>query len=61
MVSKDDLIATVWDAHWSKSTHTLDVHISALRAKLSSPHIEAPAIITVPKFGYRLDPVPSNR
>ncbi|HEX3088329.1 MAG TPA: response regulator transcription factor [Ilumatobacteraceae bacterium] len=61
MVSKDDLIATVWDAHWSKSTHTLDVHISALRAKLSSRHIEAPAIITVPKFGYRLDPVPSNR
>ena len=52
---------TVWDAHWSKSTHTLDVHISALRAKLRSPHVEAPTIITVPELGYRLDAVPSNR
>ena len=61
MVSKDDLIAGVWDAHWSKSTHTLDVHISALRAKLASPHIEAPAIATVPRSGYRLEAAPSNR
>jgi DNA-binding response OmpR family regulator len=47
-VAKGELITTVWDAHWSKSTHTLDVHISSLRAKLSSPHTEAPAITTVP-------------
>jgi DNA-binding response OmpR family regulator len=60
-VTKDELIATVWDTHWSKSTHTLDVHISALRAKLLSPHTESPAISTVPRRGYRLDAVPSNR
>jgi DNA-binding response OmpR family regulator len=61
LVSKDDLIGKVWDAHWTKSTHTLDVHISALRAKLSSPHVGAPAITTVPRSGYRLDALPSNR
>jgi DNA-binding response OmpR family regulator len=60
-MTKDELIAAVWDAHWSKSTHTLDVHISALRAKLSSPHVEAPTITTVPRLGYRLDALPSNR
>jgi DNA-binding response OmpR family regulator len=60
-VTKDELIATVWDAHWSKSTHTLDVHISELRAKLQSPHTESPVITTVPRVGYRLDAVPSNR
>jgi len=60
-ISKQDLIASVWDAHWSKSTHTLAVHISSLRTKLSSAHVEAPAIATVAGVGYRLDPVPSNR
>jgi DNA-binding response OmpR family regulator len=60
-VGKNELMTTVWDAHWSKSTHTLDVHVSALRAKLLSPHIESPTITTVPKLGYRLDAVPSNR
>jgi DNA-binding response OmpR family regulator len=60
-VGKNELITTVWDAHWSKSTHTLDVHISALRAKLLTPHIESPTITTIPALGYRLDAVASNR
>jgi DNA-binding response OmpR family regulator len=60
-VSKDELIATVWDVHWSKSTHTLDVHVSALRAKLQHGELESPVITTVAGLGYRLDPVPSNR
>ena len=60
-VGKGELIATVWDAHWSKSTHTLAVHISALRAKLRSSRVGSPVIVTVPGLGYRLDAVPSNR
>jgi DNA-binding response OmpR family regulator len=60
-VAKTELITTVWDAHWSKSTHTLDVHISALRSKLLTPHIDSPTITTVPALGYRLDAVTSNR
>jgi DNA-binding response OmpR family regulator len=60
-VSRSALMSTVWDAHWSKSTHTLDVHISELRAKLRSAHVGAPTIETVPNLGYRLDATSSNR
>jgi DNA-binding response OmpR family regulator len=59
-VAKDELIAAVWDAHWSRSTHTLAVHVSALRAKLPS-RLGSPTIASVPGVGYRLDAVPSNR
>ena len=60
-IGSGELIATVWDAHWSRSTHTLPVHISALRAKLLSTRVGSPVIVTVPGLGYRLDAVPSNR
>lgn len=60
-VSKAELIATVWDEHWSRSTHTLAVHISGLRAKLRTAHVGAPLIETVPGLGYRLDAGPSKR
>jgi DNA-binding response OmpR family regulator len=60
-VRKDELVATVWDAHWSKSTHTLDVHISSLRAKLADSAVDAPLIVTVPGVGYRLETAPSKR
>ena len=59
-VSKNELISSVWDINWSKSTHTLAVHVGALRAKLQRDD-EAPTIETVPGLGYRLDAVPSNR
>ena len=59
-VGKDELIASVWDSHWSRSTHTLAVHISALRAKLPSG-LGSPTITSAPGFGYRLDATPSNR
>ena len=59
-VGKNELIAAVWDPHWSRSTHTLAVHISALRAKLLSD-VGGPTITSIPGRGYRLDAVPSNR
>ncbi len=60
-VSKDDLMAEVWDTFWSKSTHTLAVHISSLRGKLSGAHPDGPTIYTVAGVGYRLDADASNR
>jgi DNA-binding response OmpR family regulator len=60
-VDTSELMSTVWDAHWSKSTHTLAVHISSLRAKLCCPRVGSPTIVTVPGVGYRLDAGPSNR
>ncbi|WP_431237483.1 response regulator transcription factor [Mycolicibacterium aichiense] len=61
-VSREDLMADVWDAHWSGSTKTLDVHIRILRTKLAAAakHSGDPAaalqIITLRGYGYRLDP-----
>ena len=60
-VSKDELMAEVWDTFWSKSTHTLAVHISSLRGKLSGAHTDSPTINTVAGVGYRLDADASNR
>jgi len=60
VVTHDELIETVWDAHWSKSTHTLAVHVSSLRSKLQDL-AGAPTISTVAGRGYRLDAARSNR
>ncbi|MEU3624403.1 DNA-binding response regulator [Amycolatopsis coloradensis] len=57
-VSRDTLMSEVWDAHWYGSTKTLDVHIAALRRKLteSSPTPEqTPRISTLRGHGYRLE------
>ncbi|MEO7371301.1 MAG: response regulator transcription factor [Ilumatobacteraceae bacterium] len=60
-VGKTELIATVWDEHWSKSTHTLAVHVSELRSKLLAAGASSLTITAVPGVGYRLDAVFSNR
>jgi len=60
-VSRDQLIADVWDRNWFGSTKTLDVHVAALRqrlaqaAELSTPAAAVPAITTLRGHGYRLD------
>jgi DNA-binding response OmpR family regulator len=56
-ISRDTLMAEVWDAHWHGSTKTLDVHIAALRRKLTVPVQETPAprISTLRGHGYRLE------
>ena len=60
-VSRDTLMADVWDEHWYGSTKTLDVHIGILRRKLAdaarhsvTPHA-TPTITTLRGYGYRLD------
>ncbi len=59
-VSRESLMADVWDAHWFGSTKTLDVHVAALRRKLAVPaegadRAGAPSISTLRGHGYRLD------
>jgi DNA-binding response OmpR family regulator len=62
-VSREDLMADVWDAHWFGSTKTLDVHVAALRRKLAAvetapdgaDRAETPSISTLRGHGYRLD------
>lgn len=73
-VSRESLMSDVWDANWFGSTKTLDVHVAALRRRLSDAAEAAeaegsaatlPRIVTVRGHGYRLDhpyerPAPRN-
>jgi DNA-binding response OmpR family regulator len=61
-VSREDLMADVWDENWYGSTKTLDVHVAALRRRLQEVADEGvivPRIVTLRGHGYRLD-VPSG-
>lgn len=56
-LSRETLIADVWDENWVGPTKTLDVHVAALRRKLSTPDAGSvvPRIVTLRGFGYRLE------
>jgi len=60
-VSRDTLMADVWDENWFGSTKTLDVHVAALRRQLAqgTDGAAVPKIVTLRGHGYRLD-VPST-
>jgi DNA-binding response OmpR family regulator len=60
-VSRERLMADVWDEHWFGPTKTLDVHVGALRRRLAAhPPRQVPVITTLRGHGYRLDPPPSG-
>jgi DNA-binding response OmpR family regulator len=47
--TRDEIMESVWDAHWYGPTKTLDVHVAALRRKLGHPEL----IETVRGVGFR--------
>ena len=51
VVTRERLLADVWDLHWTTSTKTLDMHVLALRRKIGDP-ID---ITNVRGVGYRLE------
>ena len=51
-VSRNELLTRVWDEHWYGPSRVLDVHIAALRRKLTVDGL----IETVYGHGFRLDP-----
>lgn len=53
VVTREDLMADVWDVNWFGSTKTLDVHIRALRGKLGDSAREPRYIHTVRGVGFR--------
>jgi DNA-binding response OmpR family regulator len=61
-VSRQRLMADVWDENWYGSTKTIDVHVAALRRKLEeaeaagTPTPLMPMLTTLRGHGYRLDP-----
>jgi DNA-binding response OmpR family regulator len=58
-VSRETLMAEVWDENWFGSTKTLDVHVAALRRKIGEiarpPAPRVPQIVTLRGYGYRLE------
>jgi DNA-binding response OmpR family regulator len=61
-VSREALMADVWDTNWFGSTKTLDVHVASVRRKLSAaagPDAALPEIVTLRGHGYRLEPPPA--
>jgi len=55
VVSRDTLMSSVWDEHWFGPTKTLDVHVSALRRKLTERGENPLRITTLRSHGYRFE------
>jgi DNA-binding response OmpR family regulator len=55
VVTREQLIADVWDENWWGPTKTLDVHINALRRKLGVGTGESGPISTIRGVGYRFE------
>jgi len=53
VVTREDLMARVWDVNWFGSTKTLDVHIGWLRRKLGDDPNHPAYIETVRGVGFR--------
>jgi DNA-binding response OmpR family regulator len=54
-VSRERLMAEVWDENWFGSTKTLDMHVSFLRRKLADAGEDPERISTLRGFGYRYE------
>jgi DNA-binding response OmpR family regulator len=57
-LSREDLMARVWDENWFGSTKTLDVTMASLRQRLDAAadaDLAPPAITTLRGYGYRLE------
>jgi DNA-binding response OmpR family regulator len=54
VVTREDLMARVWDENWFGPTKTLDTHIGWLRRKLGEPASAPRYIHTVYGVGFRL-------
>lgn len=54
-LSREHLMTEIWDEHWFGSTKTLDVHVAALRRKLTVDGDDS-GITTLRGVGYRMEP-----
>jgi DNA-binding response OmpR family regulator len=60
VVSSEQLLEHVWDAHADPFTETVRVTVGTLRRKLAAAGPGGPPIETVPRHGYRLLDGPSS-
>jgi DNA-binding response OmpR family regulator len=55
VVTRDRILAELWDLHWESSTKTLDMHVLALRRKLGDRDPPWRWISTVRGVGFRFE------
>lgn len=55
-VTREALMANVWDEHWFGSTKTLDVHMASLRRRLGEEPGQPSRITSLRGVGYRWEP-----
>ncbi len=55
-LSRESLMANVWDEHWFGSTKTLDVHMASLRRRLGEEPGTPSRITSLRGIGYRWEP-----
>ena len=55
VVTREDLMADVWDENWFGSTKTLDMHVSWLRRKLGDDANAPRRLVTVRGVGLRFE------
>jgi DNA-binding response OmpR family regulator len=56
VVTRERIMAEVWDENWFGSTKTLDMHVSWLRRKLGEDAESPQRIVTVRGVGLRFEP-----
>jgi DNA-binding response OmpR family regulator len=56
VVTRERIMAEVWDENWFGSTKTLDMHVSWLRRKLGDDAEDPRLLITVRGVGLRFEP-----
>ena len=54
-LSRERLMAEVWDDNWTGSTKTLDMHVLSLRRKLAAAGLPGDPVTTLRGYGYRYE------
>lgn len=57
VLTRDDLLNSVWGVGYFGTTRTLDQHVAQLRKKIDDPKRKQSAITTIHGVGYRYDPL----
>ena len=55
VVTRDRIMAAVWDENWFGSTKTLDMHVSWLRRKLGDDAAHPRRLVTIRGVGFRFE------
>jgi two-component system alkaline phosphatase synthesis response regulator PhoP len=61
VVTRDEILDTLWGVDYVSESNVVDRHIRNLRAKLQNDWRKPRFIATVPRHGYRFIPTFSDR